>query len=1031
MTPRLNVGKGVSGAVRYVFGPGRDPKTGELKQTGASRVAWIGGQGFGFEIRSAADADLARRVMEFDALNQGSRTKRCEQDCVHLSLAWRPGDTPTREQMEEAARGALEALGMGNARALFVAHDDEDYAHVHIVASKINPDTGRAYDLQGSWRTLSRWAEAHELAHGGIICTRRQDANELRTAIAARDAGAVLAALTKQRSTFTPAQLERALSKEIRSEQGRAQFTAEILTRPEVIELADQAGGPTTRYTTRTVLEAELHVLRAASALAAGTAHGLPARHLAAVLHDTKFAGITQQQAAAFRHATGPEGLALIDGQAGTGKSYTIAAIREAYETAGYRVIGLAPTNAVAEDMRAEGFSRGATVHAELFALNNGRSSWTPKTAVIVDEAAMLDTRLMAMVTAHAADAGAKLILVGDDRQLSSIARGGMFGALKDRHGAAQLSEVKRQYKADERRAAEMMAEGNFYDALGIYERKGAIHWTRTQGEARAELIGQWAADSAAAPVKSRFVFAYTNEDVATLNAALRGVRKERGELGTDHRFDTAHGRQDFAAGDRIQFTATDKKAGIVNGAAGTIARIEGGAITVKLDGRKGAALTFDAHRFQNYRHGYAGTIYRGQGRTLDQSYLYHSEHWRSAASYVALTRHRDKAELFVARNTARDTTELARQMARADDRRAASQFHYAPGVSATPLTAAELHARFSADTVPPKGPTMQPKDGTAQAANQNAREQLDELAAQEAASVRPPEPGPGRYDNLKLAVDFRRAEHEATDADTGRINAAWKQPAFTHDTIRHDPWTAVYLPIPPNAERSIFGRELLRDARAVARDLQMATDGLDNPRGGWLEKWAAGPAVNPDGTTRGENWAAATARLAELEARLEIAPQAAPEAAEGEISAPAAGAAGSREPAQTHVETIPPPAFDEPRLDIRPARGARYFLERMGEGLAAVVYFFADMVSPPPKLTEGQVHDRLQAAGNLETLHAAAVAQAQQIHEAETDERIFRADQQRQQANLSFAERYGLPPTSEAVLGREHGPEPDAELEP
>jgi len=88
-------------------------------------------------------------------------------------------------------------------------------------------------------------------------------------------------------------------------------------------------------------------------------------------------------------------------------------------------------------------------------------------------------------------------------------------------------------------------------------------------------------------------------------------------------------------------------------------------------------------------------------------------------------------------------------------------------------------------------------------------------------------------------------------------------------------------------------------------------------------------------------------------------------------------------------------------------------------------------MVAPPPKLTEGQIHDRLQAAGNLETLHAAAFAEAQQAHEAEKDEQIFRADQQVQQANLSFAERYGVPPTSEAVLGREHGPEPDHELEP
>jgi predicted ATPase len=173
----------------------------------------------------------------------------------------------------------------------------------------------------------------------------------------------------------------------------------------------------------------------------------------------------TPEQLRAFRHATASEGLALIDGQAGTGKSYTIAAIRQAYEIAGYRVVGLAPTNAVAQDMRP----------------------------------------------------------------------GGMFGALKDRHGAAALSKVKRQYKNDERRAAEMIADRNFHDALGIYERKGAIHWTRTQGQARAELVEQWARDSAEHPDKTRFVFAYTNADVATLNAA-QGRDRTRAANGAHRR---------------------------------------------------------------------------------------------------------------------------------------------------------------------------------------------------------------------------------------------------------------------------------------------------------------------------------------------------------------------------------------------------------------------------------------------------------------------------------------------------------------
>src|ERR1700690_4193765 len=111
MIPRLNTGKGVSGAIRYVLGQGRDAKTGELKPEAAneneSRVDWVSGQNFGFRITNADDAELARRIMEFDALNQASKTRRCEQDCIHLSLGWKAGETPTRKEMEEAAEDAL------------------------------------------------------------------------------------------------------------------------------------------------------------------------------------------------------------------------------------------------------------------------------------------------------------------------------------------------------------------------------------------------------------------------------------------------------------------------------------------------------------------------------------------------------------------------------------------------------------------------------------------------------------------------------------------------------------------------------------------------------------------------------------------------------------------------------------------------------------------------------------------------------------------------------------------------------------
>ena len=125
-----------------------------------------------------------------------------------------------------------------------------------------------------------------------------------------------------------------------------------------------------------------------------------------------------------------------------------------------------------------------------------------------------------------------------------------------------------------------------------------------------------------------------------------------------------------FAVGDRVQFTDTLKGARIYNGNAGTIMEIDGatGLIRARLDAPAGAAAreaVWSASEFAGFRHGNAGTIYKGQGKTLDQTYLLHTHHWRRASAYVALTRQRERAQIFVATETVRDLRELARQMSR------------------------------------------------------------------------------------------------------------------------------------------------------------------------------------------------------------------------------------------------------------------------------------------------------------------------------------------------------------------------------
>ena len=127
-------------------------------------------------------------------------------------------------------------------------------------------------------------------------------------------------------------------------------------------------------------------------------------------------------------------------------------------------------------------------------------------------------------------------------------------------------------------------------------------------------MLDTYRRDVAAAPDKSRFVFAYTNLDVAELNRGARDMHRQLGQLGQDHELECADGRLAFAAGDRIQFTETDKKAGIYNGAAGTIKHIENGRVFAELDGSGKTSLS-TARQYQSFRHGYAGTIYKGQGR--------------------------------------------------------------------------------------------------------------------------------------------------------------------------------------------------------------------------------------------------------------------------------------------------------------------------------------------------------------------------------------------------------------------------------
>ena len=258
-------------------------------------------------------------------------------------------------------------------------------------------------------------------------------------------------------------------------------------------------------------------------------------------------------------------------------------------------------------------------------------------------------------------------------------------------------------------------------------------------------------------------------------------------------RFETKHGAAMFAVGDRVQFTDTRKSAKIYNGNVGTITGLDArtGLLRAQLDGPQGAPgreVVWSASEFDGFRHGYAGTIYKGQGKTLDHTYLYHTEHWRQAASYVALTRQRESATIFVARETARNPKQLAWQMARGEVKSASLAW----------ATRDEL------------APALRAK---AEAAEARAGEKPMTDAAVKAAPVSPSEAG-RTAEPAKVAR--ARPERQAGAGEgsiTGRDRALKEQRA-EKSPPRHEPEWLIAPRVSPDGRDSL-GRGL--DAQSVS----------------------------------------------------------------------------------------------------------------------------------------------------------------------------------------------------------------------
>jgi len=473
-----------------------------------------------------------------------------------------------------------------------------------------------------------------------------------------------LEAMTQQQSTFTRRDLAKFAH---RHSDGIDQFNAvmgAMRSAPDLVELGKDARGED-RFTTTAMIEAEQRLHRAAELIAERDRHEVRDRDREAALARAEERGLvlSGEQADALAHVTDGRDLGVVVGYAGTGKSAMLGVAREAWEAAGYQVLGAALSGIAAENLESGSGISSRTIASMEHGWEQGRDLLTSRDVLVIDEAGMVGTRQLERVLFHAAEAGAKVVLVGDPQQLQAIEAGAAFRSIHERHGGVEIGEVRRQREDWQRDATRDLANRRTGNALEAYRSHGMVHEAQTREQARDDLIDRWDRDRQASPDRTRIILTHTNDEVRALNEAARERMRADGDLGNEVRVTVDRGNRGFASGDRVMFLQNERGLGVKNGTLGTIEQVSAQSMTVQTD--DGRSVHFDLKDYNRIDHGYAATIHKAQGTTVDRIHVLATPGMDAHSSYVAMSRHRDGMELHYGRDDFANPDRLTRTLSR------------------------------------------------------------------------------------------------------------------------------------------------------------------------------------------------------------------------------------------------------------------------------------------------------------------------------------------------------------------------------
>jgi conjugative relaxase-like TrwC/TraI family protein len=441
-----------------------------------------------------------------------------------------------------------------------------------------------------------------------------------------------------------------------------------FLQTPDVIGIATTAKGE--RFTTRAIWELERTALDRVEAMAA--------REDAAVVSEIVVARVlakrpsmkADQEAMVRRLLGGGERVIVVVGEAGTGKTYALTAAAEGWAADGAEVRVAAPTWRAANVLRSEGLS--ATSVARLLAeLDRGTTAGERALArgsvLVVDEAGMVDSRALTRLVAHATDADARLVLIGDPAQLGEIEAGGLFASIASRTEPVVLDEVIRHRHELEREGAKLIRSGEGREALAIYQGAERVTVSDDPLARREAMVADWWRSFERG--EDALMIAKRNAEVAELNALARERMKAAGRLRGE---EIEVGGDRFAAGDQVITRINDQRAQIYNRERWQVAQVDaasGRLWLVGIDTRGRVCVDSDYLGRLRERdggpaieHAYAATTYQAQGATVDTAFVMADPSMDRQEFYVATSRTREQTYLYATPEIQFDRDEYAPQ---------------------------------------------------------------------------------------------------------------------------------------------------------------------------------------------------------------------------------------------------------------------------------------------------------------------------------------------------------------------------------